>query len=126
MPSRPDVELRLPAERAFAAVLRSTAASLAARLDFTVDDIDDLRLAVGETTTMLLEAARPATDLLVEYHLGDHEMTIDVSVEVAGSVEPDREGFAWQLLTALTTSLTADLQDGRLRIGLTMKSTPLE
>ena len=54
---RPDVELRLPADSAYAAVLRTTAAGLAARLDFTIDDIEDLRIAVGEAHALALEWA---------------------------------------------------------------------
>ena len=41
---RADVELRLPADSAYASVLRTTTAGLAARLDFTIDDIEDLRI----------------------------------------------------------------------------------
>ena len=41
------MELRLPADSAYLAVLRTTTAGLAARLDFTLDDIEDLRIAVG-------------------------------------------------------------------------------
>ena len=37
---RADVELRLPADGAYASVLRTTTAGLAARLDFTIDSIE--------------------------------------------------------------------------------------
>ena len=57
MSKRPDVELRLPAESAYVAVLRMTTAGLAARLDFTLDDIEDLRMAVGEACALVLENA---------------------------------------------------------------------
>ena len=60
MTHRPDVELRLPAESAYVAVLRMTTAGLAARLDFTLDDIEDLRMAVGEACALVLEHADPA------------------------------------------------------------------
>ena len=42
-----DAELRLPADGVSASVLWTTTASLAARLDFTIDDIEDLRMAVA-------------------------------------------------------------------------------
>ena len=64
MTQRPDVELRLPAESAYVAVLRMTTAGLAARLDFTLDDIEDLRMAVGEACALVLEHADPGGDLL--------------------------------------------------------------
>ena len=57
--NRPDVELRLPAESAYVAVLRMTTAGLAARLDFTLDDIEDLRMAVSEACALVLDDADP-------------------------------------------------------------------
>jgi hypothetical protein len=71
------VELRVPASGAYLAVLRTAAAGLAARLDFTLDDIEDLRIAVDEACALLLplagddariedgEAVLPAIDPLV-------------------------------------------------------------
>src|SRR4029078_13735568 len=47
-PDKADVSLRVPAEGAYVSVLRTMTAGLAARLDFTVDDIEDLRIAGGE------------------------------------------------------------------------------
>ena len=57
--SRADVELRLPADSAYVSVLRTTTAGLAARLDFTLDDIEDLRIAVGEASALVLPEAEP-------------------------------------------------------------------
>ena len=52
------VVLRLPAAGAYLSVLRTATASLASRLDFTIDDIEDLRIAVDEACAMLLTQAR--------------------------------------------------------------------
>ena len=40
-------------------IVRTSAAGLAARLDFTIDEIEDLRIAIGEATALLLPAADP-------------------------------------------------------------------
>ena len=42
------VDLRVPADPAYLAVLRTATAGLAARLDLTLDEIEDLRIAVDE------------------------------------------------------------------------------
>ena len=55
------MELRIPADSAYLAVLRTATAGLAARLDFTLDDIEDLRIAVDEACAMVLPQARPRT-----------------------------------------------------------------
>ena len=55
------VELRLPADAAYLSVLRTATAGLAARLDFTLDEIEDLRIAVDEACAMLLPDADART-----------------------------------------------------------------
>ena len=82
-----DVELRLPADGAYASVLRTTTAALAARLDFTIDDIEDLRMAVAEASAMVLEVADDGTDLVSSFGLRPGEMTVAVSV---GAQSPGR------------------------------------
>lgn len=53
------VTVRLPAASAYLSVLRTATAGLAARLDFTLDEIEDLRIAVDEACAMLLTQAVP-------------------------------------------------------------------
>jgi serine/threonine-protein kinase RsbW len=123
--TRPDVELRVPADSAYVAVLRTTTAGLAARLDFTLDDIEDLRIAVGEACAMVLEQARGDGDLNCAFDLGSGELTVIVSADADSAQEPDRDGFAWQVLTALTTRATAAVTPESLAITLSMKSALL-
>ena len=63
-PAKADVSLRVPADGAYVSVLRTMTAGLAARLDFTVDDIEDLRIAVGEACALVLPEAGPGGDLV--------------------------------------------------------------
>ena len=104
--SHPDVELRLPAESAYVAVLRMTTAGLAARLDFTLDDIEDLRMAVGEACALVLENADPGGDLHANFDLSDGSIRVSVSADSIGDTEPDADSFGWQVLTALTSEVS--------------------
>ena len=120
---RPDVELRLPVDSAYVSVLRATTVSLAARLDFTIDDIEDLRMAVGEACAMVLPNADTDTDLTCAYFMAPGEVTITVTVPSTAPEMPDRDGFAWQMLSALTTDAAASADDGTFTVTLTMHST---
>jgi serine/threonine-protein kinase RsbW len=124
--TRPDVELRVPADSAYVAVLRTTTAGLAARLDFTLDDIEDLRIAVGEACAIVLEQARDDGDLHASFDLGSGELTVTVSADADQASEPDRDGFGWQVLTALTTQATAEVTPAGVGITLSMKSALLD
>ena len=107
---RADVELRLPADSAYVSVLRTTTAGLAARLDFPIDDIEDLRIAVGEASAMVLPEADAASDLLCRFFMRPGELTVAVERELGPRRRrsPDYDSFAWQVLTTLATSAAAD------------------
>ena len=118
---RADVELRLPADSAYVSVLRTTTAGLAARLDFPIDDIEDLRIAVGEASAMVLPEAQGGTDLLCLFYLAPGELTVTVEVTAVQRVDPDYDSFAWQVLSTLATSAAADSDGGRFSVSLTMQ-----
>ncbi|GGO77258.1 anti-sigma factor [Nocardioides deserti] len=122
---RADVELRVPADGAYVSVLRTTTAGLAARLDFTIDDIEDLRIAVGEASAMVLPEADPASELECRFWLAPGQMTVSVSVEAASPAAPDEDSFAWQVLTTLASSASVQSGDGRLGVTMTMRALDL-
>ncbi|MEO5852833.1 MAG: anti-sigma factor [Nocardioides sp.] len=118
----PDVELRMPADSAYVSVLRTTTAGLAARLDFTIDDIEDLRIAVGEASAMVLPEAEPGSDVVCRFHMSPGRLTVSVTVSVSGAPFPDYDSFAWQVLTTLATEASADAADGEFTVTMTMIS----
>ena len=119
---RADVELRLPADGAYASVLRTTTAALAARLDFTIDDIEDLRIAVAEAGALVLPMADPEASLTARFHLGQGTMTVEVSTDAMDNPEPDLESFAWQVLDTLASDALATSEHGVFRVRFTMTS----
>ena len=116
--NHPDVELRIPADSAYLAVLRTATAGLAARLDFTLDDIEDLRIAVDEACAMVLPQARVDSDLTCAFDLEPTRLTVAVTAECDTPQAPDRDSFAWTVLSALTSEVRADVQGERLTIRL--------
>ena len=73
------VTIQMPAEGAYLSVLRTATAGLAARLDFTLDEIEDLRIAVDEACGMLLGQAAPGATLECDFTLGPDRISIAVS-----------------------------------------------
>jgi serine/threonine-protein kinase RsbW len=117
-----DVELRLPADIAYVSVLRTTSAGLAARLDFTLDDIEDLRMAVGEASALVLPSAEDGTDMTCRFYMEPGRLTVVVAVESTTATPPDPDGFAWQVLTTLAGDASASVTDASYEIRLTMQS----
>jgi len=103
------VTVRLPADSAYLSVLRTATAGLAARLDFNLDEIEDLRIAIDEACAMLLAQAVPGTDLTCEFELTDDAMSIGVSVLTVDGRQPSRDTFAWTVLSSLAGDVDAEV-----------------
>jgi len=120
-----DVEVTLPAEGAYVSVLRTTTAALAARLDFTLDDVEDLRMAVGEAAALVLAAAEEDSQLSVRYWLDSNEVRVLIGTRCTRQVTVDEDSFAWQVLTTLATASVVP-HDDRFELELVVAPTPLE
>jgi serine/threonine-protein kinase RsbW len=121
------VEIRLPADSAYLSVLRTATAGLAARLDFTLDEIEDLRIAVDEACAMLLSQALPGADLECQFALDASSMRISVSVLTLDGQEPSRDTFAWTVLSALAGDVDSSAEvDNRVTITLLKRRSGTE
>lgn len=113
------VVLTVPADGAYLSVLRTATAGLAARLHFTLDEIEDLRIAVDEACAMLLPGLTADTDLTCRFDVADTAL----SVAVSAPAHPDRQlpgtqTFAWQVLTALAGQVEAEQSETTATIRL--------
>jgi serine/threonine-protein kinase RsbW len=120
---RADVSLRVPADGAYVSVLRTMTAGLAARLDFTVDDIEDLRIAVGEACALVLPVAAPGGDLEADFRQSSGTLTVSVRVPTEGRTEPDYESFAWQVLSTLATEASVAGDGTRFEVTFSTESS---
>jgi serine/threonine-protein kinase RsbW len=120
--ARDIVLLKLPAVGAYLSVLRTATAGLAARLDFTLDEIEDLRIAVDEACAMLLPSAVPGADLEVEFELTADRMRVSVTVLTLDGEPPARDTFAWTVLSALAGDVDSRVSaDQQVSIDLTKR-----
>jgi serine/threonine-protein kinase RsbW len=113
------VELRLPADGAYLSVLRTATAGLAARLDFTLDEIEDLRIAVDEACALLLPDAVPGAEMTCAFSLARESLSVTVTVPSRTGRVPRRNTFAWTVLTALAGDVDASVgEDGTVSVTL--------
>jgi serine/threonine-protein kinase RsbW len=116
------VELRIPARGEFLVLARSTAATMAARLDFTLDRLEDLRLAVDEAAALLLPGTPDGADLVCRSTANDAGDGLVVSVHAprgAGDhAAPGPGTFGWTVLTALTDEVRVEAGESEVTIWL--------
>ena len=118
------VVLVVPADGSYLAVLRTATAGLAARLQFTLDEIEDLRIAVDEACAILLSLVPPLAEVTSQFEVTDAALSIDVSVPVTGDATlPGGNSFSWQVLTALAGEVSTKTDGERATIRLTKRRT---
>jgi len=107
------VDLRVPADPAYLAVIRTATAGLAARLDLTLDEIEDLRIAVDEACALLLEhQSHTGAELHAAFTM--QGSVLEVKVTGPARALPETTSFAWSVLEALVGEVeTGTSETGR-------------
>jgi serine/threonine-protein kinase RsbW len=73
----PKIELRIPCSPEYVSVARLTVSAVASCMNFRIDEIDDLKLAVGEACTNAIEHAKEgAIDVVCTVEPGQLVLTI--------------------------------------------------
>ncbi|HVM14752.1 MAG TPA: ATP-binding protein [Egibacteraceae bacterium] len=111
--------MKVPPTPGHLALLRTAVGGFAARDHFTLDQVDDLRMAVEESAVQLL---RHASGDCITLEVCSTESGVDVRLHaaVAGS-DPviDESSFSWKILRALADDLRIEMQQGHATIVLT-------
>jgi serine/threonine-protein kinase RsbW len=113
-----EITLRVPARPIYVAVLRTAIAGVAARCDFTVEEIEDLRIAIDEACGLLLADAVPGGDLSCHFAARPDSLVAAVSTRVRHPNLPDEASFGWLVLNALAGAVHASVDADVLTIML--------
>ena len=102
------IRLTVPASSAWVVLVRTTATACCARLDYDVDRLEDVRLAVDEVATLLI--AQSVHDGEIACAFTSHDdggLDIALRARTTTGTLPDTSTFAWAVLTALVDDVTA-------------------
>lgn len=111
------IELRIPCRPEFVGVARLAILGVASRMPFSYDEVEDIRLAVGEACTTAVERAIKAdktdSSLIIRSEIIDSKLTIDVLDEVEPVAAPTQkdesaDGFDEDNIGALLMELLVD------------------
>jgi serine/threonine-protein kinase RsbW len=120
------IRVAVPASPDVLHLLRSVTASVGARMSMSLDDVEELRIAVDEAAALLLDRTDDAGGRTLDLALtcSDRLLTASVSLDgAAGSDEDARTSWPWRVITAVTDDASIQRADGRLTITFT-KSAP--
>jgi hypothetical protein len=114
------VSLAVPASPRYLHVLRLVAAGLAARLGFTLDEIEDLKIAVDELTAYLTGPQGRDGRLQIRFSVGADHIAIDGNAELARAAGGRTEltEMSRVILETVVDSATLQHMDGVLSFNM--------
>jgi serine/threonine-protein kinase RsbW len=123
--SGPDeIRLSFEADTRNIAMTRMVAAAMAARADLPLDQLEDARLAVDEAVTQVIEAAPAGAEVVCI--MAAQPGALSITVSAPGTQEPSRSTFSWTVLSALVSSVDAELADGRVTFMLLIERADVD
>jgi len=72
------VDIRIPAKAEWVAVARLAASGIGSRLRFSIDEIEDLKLAIAEACTSVIQGSEAPTSIEIRYEATHDELRITV------------------------------------------------
>ena len=117
-------KLVVPAVPSSLRLARLTASSLAADLDWPLDDIEDLRIAVDELSAALIAGA-PGETLELQFAQEGAVLHVQGSCAGAAPLEP-LDPLALELLELMTDHFTLEGRDGQRRFSIQKAPTPAD
>jgi len=113
------IELVLPADTRLVRVARLVASGVATTAGFDVEEVEDLRIAVDELCTALVEGG-DGGPLLLGFDLGDGEVNILGSTSAVGiaAFEPERLALSRQILGVVVDDHELHTDHGQISVRL--------
>jgi len=120
------IELVLPADKRLVRVARLVASGVATTAGFDVEEVEDLRIAVDELCTALVEGG-DGGPLLLGFDLGDGVVSIIGTTSATGvaSFEPDRLALSRQILEVLVDEFDIHTDHGQISVRLLKRRADL-
>jgi serine/threonine-protein kinase RsbW len=108
------VALSIPASPAYLQVVRLIAAGLGTRIGFTLDEIEDLKIAVDELSAYLTGAQGRDGDLEISFEVGDDRLTITGvgHFKPGQKVRTELTGLSKMILQTVVDEAALDMHDG--------------
>ncbi len=114
------VRLSLPASPDYVRIVRLAASGIATNLGFDVDELDDLRVAVGELANLTLEVCTAET-LEVLFTIDGNVLRIEGSARAADGRVVELDSLTRQILDAFLDTYAIEITDGRVCFSCTLR-----
>jgi len=117
------VEIKIPCKPEYVGVARLAILGVASRMPFSYDEVEDIRLAVGEACTTSVDWAerngKTDSEIVLQSEISADTLIVDIFDQAGGrsdverqSAGQDTENLGALLITLLVDEVTVDSKDG--------------
>jgi serine/threonine-protein kinase RsbW len=127
MPDTNTVTVTVPPHPEFLHILRQLAGGVSATLPLTIDDIDDLKLAVDEAASSILTRLQGSSEITLALDTDDDGLRATISSDASIDRWPGAEllgSLAWKVIAGLIPEASAE-RDGNGRPAIVLRMHPL-
>ncbi len=107
-----DVVVTFPAQSGYLSLCRVNASAVGSMLDFDVDELDELRLAVTEAVNWLLDGADPAGTLSLTLGTSGRSLLFDASCPSLGDGSSELDDLASAIMGATVRDFFTQAEQG--------------
>jgi serine/threonine-protein kinase RsbW len=109
------VIVTIPPDSGFLHILRQLTGGVAARLRLTIDDIEDLKLAVDEAASAMITFLPDASEIALAIDTDDAALRATVSSDAATDTWPIQgllDSLSWKVIAGLVGEARAERDEG--------------
>jgi serine/threonine-protein kinase RsbW len=118
--------LEIPADAAYVQLARLVASGIAGRLDFNIDEIEDLRIGVDECCVALLDCTSPGSSMTLHYSWDTDEVMLQATVPAPPHTgAPEVAGITGQILAAVVDEYRLGRDGAEAYFELRKRRTPV-
>jgi serine/threonine-protein kinase RsbW len=118
--------LEIPADHNYVQLARLVASGLAGRLDFNIDEIEDLRIGVDECCVAILDCAAEGSTVRLDYSWDTDVVQLQAKVHGVDGAAPVATGITAQILAAVVDDYRLWRDDDELQFVLRKRRTTSE
>jgi serine/threonine-protein kinase RsbW len=113
IPQDNSIKLSFPVNAAYVSSARLTASSIANRMSFDIDEVEDIKTAVSEACTYIIKAMTPPARGHFEINFYLRESSMDISISAKGAfVTANSDDMSLMMIRALVDAFHIDETNG--------------
>lgn len=111
------ITLEIPKKSEFISIIRLAASAIVNKLEFNIDEVDDIKIIISEISVMLIKSIEnDSKKLRFEFTLENNSIKIDVEDLNEGSFNIDKEDLSMLIIESLADEFRVDQNNNKVYI----------